>query len=203
MEIRLAKFISYIFHPMFMPVYGLLLLFNMKSYFSFELALKARLILLSFVIVTTIIFPLLIVALLKKQGFIKSYQMVSREERRVPYLITAIFYFITYQMLRQMQLAEIYSFYFMGATFLLSLVVVINIWWKISIHMVGVGGVCGMLCGLAIAFSFDMMFAISALVLICGIVAYARLKLQTHKSSEVYLGFLVGYVVLLGLYLLV
>jgi hypothetical protein len=203
MENRLAKVISYIFHPVFMPVYGLLLLFNMKSYFSFELLLKARLLMLAFVFVTTVLFPLLIIAIMKKQGFIEDYQMKSREERRLPYLITAIFYFVTYQMFRQMQLPEIYSFYFMGATFLITLVVIINIWWKISIHMVGVGGISGMLCGLALAFSFDMIFLISIIFLISGMVGYARLKLETHKSSEVYSGFLAGYVIMLGLYLLV
>lgn len=203
MENRFAKFISCIFHPVFMPVYGLLLLYNIKSYISFELILKARLLLLAFVFVTSVIFPLLIVALMKRQGFIESYQMKSREERRFPYLITAIFYFITYQMLRQMQFPEVYSFYFMGATFLLATVVVINIWWKISIHMVGLGGICGMLCGLAITLSLNMIFLISLLILVSGVVGYARLKLETHKSSEVYFGFLAGFCIMLGLYLLV
>lgn len=203
METRLAKFISCIFHPVFMPVYGLLLLFNMKSFFSLELILKARLLILAFVFVTTVLFPLLIVALMKRQGFIESYQMKTREERRFPYLITAVFYFVTYQMLRQMQLPEIYSFYFMGATLLLAMVVIINIWWKISIHMVGVGGICGMLCGLTLALSFNMIFLISLIFLISGIVGYARLKLETHKSSEVYCGFLAGFSIMLGLYLLV
>lgn len=203
METRLAKFISCIFHPVFMPVYGLLLLFNMKSFFSLELILKARLLILAFVFVTTVLFPLLIVALMKRQGFIESYQMKSREERRFPYLFTAVFYFVTYQMLRQMQLPEIYSFYFMGATLLLAMVVIINIWRKISIHMVGVGGICGMLCGLALAFSFNMIFLISLIFLISGIVGYARLKLETHKPSEVYCGFLAGFSIMLGLYLLV
>lgn len=203
METRVAKIISYIFHPIFMPIYGLLLLFNIKSYFSFELILKARLLLLAFVFVTTVLFPLLIVALMKRQGFIENYQMKNREERRFPYLITAIFYFIAYQILRQMQFPEVYSFYFMGATFLLATVVILNIWWKISIHMVGLGGISGMMCGLAITLSLNIFFLISLTILASGIVGYARLKLETHKSSEIYLGFLMGFCIMLGLYLLV
>lgn len=203
MEIRIAKVISYVFHPVFMPVYGLLLLFSLKSYFSFELMLKARLILISFITITSIIFPLTIIALLKRQGFITNYLMQSREERRLPYLITAIFYFLTYQMLKQMQLPEIYSFYFMGATFLLALVVIINFWWKISTHMVGMGGICGMLLGLAFSLSMDMMLLISMVIILSGVVGYARLKSQAHKSAEIYVGFLVGLVVMTGLYLMV
>jgi hypothetical protein len=203
METRLAKIISYVFHPVFIPLYGLLLLFSMKSYFTFELVLKARLMILAFVFVTTIIFPLLIMTLLKRQGFIESYQMAGRDERRLPYLITAIFYFITYQMLLQMQLPEIYSFYFMGATLLLALVVIINIWWKISIHMVGIGGLFGMVCGLAIALSFDLFLWISIIVMASGFIGFARLKAGTHKQSEIYAGFLVGSVIMFGLYLLI
>ncbi|HNW98480.1 MAG TPA: hypothetical protein PKK00_08740 [Bacteroidales bacterium] len=203
METRLAKIISYLFHPVFVPIYGLLVLFNMKSYFSFELIFNAQLLILSFVFITTVIFPLFIIYFLKQQGYIQSFQMQSRDERRLPYLLMAIFYFITYQMFTQMHLPEIYSFYFMGATLLLALVVIINIWWKVSIHMVGMGGLFGMLTGLSIAFSFNTIYLLSIILLISGIVGFARLKLETHKPSEIYSGFLVGTVIMTCLYLFI
>lgn len=203
MQARLAKIITYIFHPVFLPVYGLLLLFNLQSYLTFGLVLKAKLIILAFVIVSTVIFPLLIIALMKRQGFLQSYEMKTREERRLPYLITAIFYFITYQMFRQMQLSELFSFYFMGATFLIAVVVIINFWWKISTHMAGMGGIAGMLTGLAFALSINLLFLIAVAFLISGLVGYARLKAEAHKSAEVYAGFLVGYAIMCGIYLMI
>ena len=183
-----------------MPVYCLLLLFNLKSYFSFELEFKSRLILLAFVVITTLIFPLLIVLLMKKQGFIKSFLMETRQERRFPYLITAIFYFLTYNMFRQMQLSDMYIFYMMGAAFLLVIVVIVNLWWKISTHMIGMGGIFGLITGLALNLRMDMIFIIVTIILLSGIVGYARLKLNSHKPAEIYAGFLAGALVMFGIF---
>ncbi|MFA5780746.1 MAG: hypothetical protein WC868_00560 [Bacteroidales bacterium] len=199
-EYRIAKTITYLFHPIFLPLYCLLLLFNLKSFFSFGIVLNARLMLIGFVVITTIIFPLIIVFLMKRQGLIQSYLMETRQERRYPYLIIAVFYFLTYNIFRQLQLPDIYTFYMMGATFLVIVVIIINIWWKISIHMVGIGGVFGIVAGLSLNMSLDLMFPIMVIILIAGLVGYARLKLNSHKPSEIYTGFFVGAIIMLGIF---
>jgi len=200
MENRTAKIISYFFHPIFLPLYCIFLLFNLKSYFSFEIVFNARLLLLSFVATTTIIFPLLIIFLMKRQGYIQSFQMENRKERRYPYLITAIFYILTYNMFRQLQLPDMYIFYMMGASILLIIVVIINLWWMISTHMVGIGGVAGLVIGLAIKMGIDLMFLIMIITFIAGVIGFARLKLNSHKPSEIYAGFIVGAIVMTGIF---
>lgn len=200
MENRIAKIISYIFHPVFMPAYSLLLLFNLKSFFNFELEFKSKLILLGFVLITTVVFPLLIVLLMKRQGFIQSYQVETRQERRFPYLITAIFYFLTYNMFRQMHLPDMYIFSMMGAAALLVIVIIVNPWCKISTHMVGMGGVFGLITGLSLKLGIDMTFIIAAIMLVSGIVGYARLKSCSHKPAEIYTGFLTGAVVMFAIF---
>ncbi len=200
MENKIAKIISYFFHPIFLPVYCIFLLLNLKSYFSFEIVFNARLMLLSFVATTTIIFPLLIIYLMKRQGYIQSFQMKNLQERRYPYLITAIFYILTYNMFRQLQLPDIYILYMMGASFLLIIIVIINIWWKISTHMVGIGGVTGLAIGIAIKMGIDLMFPIIIITFIAGIIGFARLKLNSHKPSEIYAGFIVGVIVMTGIF---
>jgi hypothetical protein len=197
---RFAKVISYLFHPIFLPLYCMLLLFNLKSYFSFEIVLKARLMLLAFVSVTTILFPLSIIYLMKRQGLVQSMLMESSRERRYPYLITAIFYFLTYNMFRQLQLPEMYTMYMMGATLLLIVVVVLNFRWKISTHMVGIGGVFGLVTGLALNLSLDLLLVIMVVTILAGLIGYSRLKLNSHKPSEVYAGFLAGAVIMTALF---
>jgi hypothetical protein len=199
-EYSIAKTITYLFHPIFLPLYCLLLLFNLKSFFSFEIVLSARLMLIGVVIIATIIFPLFIVLLMKRQGLVQSYLMETRQERRYPYLIIAIFYFLTYNMFRQLQLPDMYTFYMMGASFLIIVVIIINIWWKISIHMVGIGGVFGVIAGLSLNMSLNMMFTIMIIIIIAGLVGYARLKLNSHKSAEIYTGFFVGAIIMLGIF---
>ena len=68
--------------------------------------------------------------------------------------------------------------------------------------MAGIGAVCGLLIGLAFRLNLDLTFQIIAAIACAGLVGYARLKLNSHKPSEVYLGFLAGVSVFLGLALL-
>lgn len=200
MENKIARIISYLFHPIFLPVYCLLFLFNLKAYFTFEIIFKARFIMMAFVTVTTIIFPLLIIYLMKRQGFIQSFKMETLQERRVPYMIMVIFYFLTYNMFRQMELPWMYTNYMLGATILLSIVVVVNFWWKISTHMIGIGGVFGVITGMAIKLDFDLMFLIVLVTILAGIIGYARLKLNAHTPAEIYTGFLAGAIVMTGIF---
>jgi len=200
MEERFAKIISYLFHPIFLPLYCLLLLFNLKSYFIFEIVLKAQYMLILFVFVTTIIFPLSITYLMKRQGFIQTYQMENRRERGYPYMITAIFYFLTYNLFRQLHLPGMFTIYMMGATLLLVVVIVVNFWWKISTHMIGIGGVFGLLTGLSFNLSLNLFFQVMIVIFLAGVIGYARLKLNSHKPSEIYAGFLAGAFVMFALF---
>lgn len=185
-----------------MPLYGLLLLFNLRSFFTFELMLKARLMLIAFVFSTTILFPLLIIWLMKRQGLIRSFRMETRQERIYPYLVIAIFYFLNFNMFRQLELPVMYIYYTLGAALLLVTVIIVNLWWKISIHMIGMGGIVGLLCGISLRMGMDMSFLIMAAFMLSGIIGYARLKLASHNSSQIYVGFLAGAAIMLGIFLL-
>lgn len=200
MEDRFAKVISYLFHPIFLPLYCLLFLFNIKSYFNFELIFTGKLMLLAFVAITTILFPLLIFFLMKRQRFIQSYQLNNRQDRLFPYLITLIFYFLTYNMYCQMQLHYVYRHYMLGASVILLLVILISLRWKISTHMTGIGGVFGMVTGLSITFSMDLLLVSMIVFLLAGLIGYARLQQNAHKPLEIYIGFIVGTLVMLGMY---
>ena len=201
MENRIARFITYLFHPVFLPLYCLMLLFSFKSSFNFEFILKAQLMLLAFVAVTTIIFPLLMLFLMKWQGFIKDYKLESRRERLLPYLITSIFYFLAYNMFNRMQLHSIYTSYILGAAIILVVVVFINLWWKISTHMAGIGGVFGMIIGISLTLSLELLLILMVTTILAGLIGYSRLKLNAHKPSEIYTGFLVGAMIMAGMYI--
>jgi len=197
-----AKIISYIFHPVFLPLYCLIMLFNLNSYFSFELILKAKLLLIAFVSITTIIFPLTIIFLMKRQGIIKSLFMETKQERIYPYFIITIFYFLTYNLFRQVQLPSMYILSMLGASILLLIVSVLNFWLKISVHLVGIGGLFGIITALALSLSINLIFQIIIIIFIAGLIGYSRLKLNSHKPYEIYSGFIVGAVIMLSVFLL-
>jgi hypothetical protein len=127
----------------------------------------------------------------------------SREERIYPLLIVAIYYYMTYYLLKNFHVSTLFSYYMLGSAFLVIITLIISFWMKISLHMVGVGGFLGFFIGLSLKLSLDIPGLILPLILLCGIVGSSRLNENSHNPSEVYLGFLAGVIVIMCLFLLI
>jgi membrane-associated phospholipid phosphatase len=78
----------------------------------------------------------------------------------------------------------------------LVITLIVNLKWKISAHMIGLGGVTGAITAISQKFSIDLLFVLLLLIFISGIVGWARLYLYAHKPSQVYTGFVVGFLCL-------
>ncbi len=201
MEDRIARVISVLFHPVFLPLYLLLLLFNMDLYASLLLSWKGKLLLAGIVAFTTLIMPMIFTWVFYRMKLISSVRMISKEERIYPLLAQSVFFYLTYYLLKQAQVPMVFSFYMLGATFLAVCALVITFYYKISLHMMGMGGIFGFLLGLSMRFDLPIPATIAGLILISGIVGAARIKSDSHKISEVYSGFLVGTTGMLLLFL--
>jgi hypothetical protein len=192
MEERFAKLLTIIFHPLFIPFYMLMILLNVNVLFAILMPVKAKLILSGLVFLTTIFLPLLIVFLLYRLKLIKSFYLESREERIYPLLTLAIFYYLTYYILKSFPISFIFSYYMLGSTFLTILALIISFYRKISLHMIGIGGMLGLLLGLSIDLGLDMTWFIVAAIILGGFLGFARIQSNSHKPSDIYSGFLVG-----------
>ena len=200
---RIAKGISVIFHPILIPLYILLFLLNQDLFFSFIIPLKSKLFLSGVVILSTIALPLLSVWMFYKLKLVSSITLNIREERIYPLLIVAIFYYMTYYLLKNFPVSFLFSYYMLGSAFLTICALIASFWMKISLHMIGAGGFLGVFLGLSLKLSVDLTSLIFPAILLCGIVGSARLNENSHKPSEVYTGFLAGVSVMLCLLLLI
>jgi hypothetical protein len=192
MEERIAKFFTLIFHPLFVPFYMLLILLNVNTFFAMMIPVKAKLFLTGLVFITTILLPLLIVFLLYRLKLVKSFYLQTREERIYPLLAAAVFYYITYYLLKGFSISFIFSYYMLGATFLTILALVISFYRKISLHMIGIGGTVGLLMGLSLNLGLDLTWFVISAIILGGFLGSARIQSNSHKPSEIYSGFLVG-----------
>lgn len=202
MEEKIAKIISVVFHPMLIPSYTILILFNINNYISLLIPFSAKLLILGMVFITTFLFPILFIFIMKRKGIVKTLQMETREERIYPFAVTAIFYFLSYYMLKQLHISDIYYLFLLGATFLIIIALLITFYWKISAHMIGIGGMLGALIGISFRINVDFVFLIALIVLCSGIVGFARLKLNAHKPLQIYSGFLSGVIIMLLVFLI-
>lgn len=203
METKIAKILSLVFFPLLIPTYTLLIIFNINVYFSMIIPQLAKLQILGMVFLITFIFPLFMMILFQRIGIIKSLYMKTKEERTLPYLMTIIFYYLASYLLKQLQISPIFYYFILGATFLIIITLIINFFWKISIHMIGIGGMLGTLMGLSFLWMIDIPFLIILLVLCSGITGFARLKLNAHNPAQVYSGFLLGTSFMLFLFLII
>lgn len=199
----IAKAVSYIFHPVFVILYVLLILMQVNPYlFSFEDSKVQGLIIIN-VFITTIIFPLVSVAMLKLLGFIQTVHMHDRMERVGPMIITGIFYIWLYLNIKNNDLVpDAFTYFVLGCTIALFLAFFINIFSKVSLHAVGVGGLVAAVAVMYASFSYTT-FSIASLtiamrlvvllaVIIAGLVCTARLLLGAHKPEDVYGGLTIG-----------
>ncbi|MFN7014543.1 MAG: hypothetical protein ACK4ON_09780, partial [Bacteroidia bacterium] len=181
MGLQLAKFISYIFHPVLMPFIGSLIILNSSSYFSYSLPAEFKRVILGLIFLNTAVVPALISYYMLKRGWITSLYMHQIQERRIPYLLTAVFYMITYFILQKTPLPPMLMLMILGASLAVVICLIVNLVWKISAHMVGIGGLLGAIMGISLRFKTDMFLFIILLIFISGLVASSRLRLNAHN----------------------
>lgn len=188
-----AKFFSYLFHPLFMPFYAMGLLMNLNTYIAFSLSPQVQRVILIIVFVTTAALPILTAVLLLQKGVIRSLEMATREERRIPFITSAVYYLACYYLLQQLPIPRLLSIMVLAATAAIFVSWLISFRWKVSIHMVGIGGLTGLLFAIAQVLGAPIQNIIILSVLIGGILGYARLTLDAHTPDQIYTGFLTGF----------
>ncbi|MCF6342533.1 MAG: hypothetical protein L3J31_07000, partial [Bacteroidales bacterium] len=173
MEKKAARIISVLFHPLLMPTYAALLLFNIPGHFSLSLSANYPYLFPAFVFTTTFVFSALIILTYLKMGFVKNLEMKNRQERTLPLVTMAGIYYLTYHLLKQGPVPTLFNFFMLGATMLVLLSLLLNYITKISIHMVAMGGLFGTFAGLALGFHNDLRLFIFLLALASGLTGFA------------------------------
>ncbi len=183
---------SYLFHPLFIPVYATLFYFFItRSYFYDH---EIYLIFVQVVILTVLV-PLCIFYLLRSLGLISSKMILNDKERRIPLACQAILLFILIKYsLSASVLPELY-YYFTGclisALFCLALVLVKH---KASLHMLGVTTLTLFIISISLYYHIQLLYLIAFFVMCIGFTASSRLQAKAHTMNELILGILAGAV---------
>ena len=188
---RFSKILSFVFHPVLMPTYAILLLLYFSKVFSQFMPIEQKTHLINLTLIFTLLLPLLGVFLLKKLKIVSSIYMENQNERKWPLLIAISSYYLLFRMFEFLYIHPIIIKLVLGAILILFLSVIISNFWKISLHMLGIGGVFGAFLAFQYLFG-GKLFLIILLLLCSGLVAYARINENAHTLKQVYLGFLVG-----------
>ena len=193
MQLKSAKLLSWILHPLLMPLYGIFLIFHYNQVLSAVITAKGEIIIYAVVFMTTFFLPAVTAWIFLQKGMINSLQMETKEERKMPFLITLMYYLIGYYLLLKFSLQGIFYLILLAATASVTAAIIINMKWKISIHLIGIGGIAGVLLGMSHRFNIDLFFPIIAAFFCAGLLGTARLIMESHNQAQIYSGFLVGF----------
>lgn len=187
---RWHKFISVILHPIVMPTVGILLYFIIaKPSFSKQ----QQYAILSIVFISTYIIPLLLLVFLKSIGTIKSFQVKTIEERKIPLFFMITLFFILGKTFFSNSSTREISYLFYGTS--LGLIIIYFIFFlniKTSLHLLSIGSAIGYFLILQQTYSIQILPIIAIFIVFSGLLASSRLHLNAHTIKEVYLGFFLG-----------
>lgn len=192
----LAHFFSVIFHPLFIPFYVIAFLLNFHpSYFS-GLGFFTKFEILRSAIVNTILFPAFSLLVMKGLGFVKSFMLHTKEDRIGPYLANMIFYFWMARVFfnYKPELSPVLASFMTGVFITTAIALAANVFYKISMHAIGCGGMLGIFIIIMHSNTMLMTWPLSAALLITGIVCTSRMLVSDHSPKEIYMGLLVGLI---------
>ena len=189
----LARFISVVFHPLFIPLYCVLIIFNSPVYIIYQLNIDAQYAVYAVVAVFTLVLPAVSTLMLLKMDGIKSLKMNSQEERKLPFIMSAIFYATAYFSLQQVGFPKLITNALLGATISLVILFLANFKQKTSAHMVGIGGLLGIVYALSEIYIVGISQFLFPAIILTGLVGYSRLRLEAHQPIEIYSGLIVGF----------
>lgn len=192
---EIAKLISTIFSPLLTPSYGLFMALSISPKVLDPTGVRIKLLVI--ILGITCVLPMATIAVLHNFKLIKDKRMLKREERLIPYIAGTIYYGIAVWYMVYTHEPKWLIMYAVGGTLACIISTLVNIKWKISAHMAGMGGVLALLwqlnaMDLEVISPVWMTFFILVTIGLCGVLGTARLLLKRHDILQILAGFLNG-----------
>ncbi len=185
---KTALVFTVLLHPLFMPLAGILILLFSGSYVAL-LPLAARKLIILLFVSGTLLLPALMIPLAYFRGDVF---LQKQNERNIPLTLTLIFYLLTYFLFRKVPVYGFMHSFLLGALVSVFLALIINLRWKISLHMIGLGGLTAFLLMITLTRQINLFPWLLLSVLASGIAGTSRLYLEAHSPAQVYSGFILG-----------
>ncbi|TCK65067.1 hypothetical protein DFQ05_2280 [Winogradskyella wandonensis] len=184
--------ISYVLHPLIMPLLGVLFYFSKTPRFIPQPIQYAK---IFSTILLTIILPLLVYYLLKTLNKVNSIYLKSTNERKLPLLINSVIIcLVISRVFTSNEIVELYFFFvgILASTIACFVLVIFKI--KASIHMLAASGFFMFAIALGIHYQININGTIALMMILLGAIATSRLHLKAHTYPELIIGSLTGFI---------
>ncbi|GAB4454387.1 MAG: hypothetical protein Fur0028_09810 [Bacteroidales bacterium] len=197
-------FISYICHPVLIPTYLLIIVFNLFSKIIIFNSSYLIAVITAYFILTAII-PIIILSLFYYFKFIHSFYLKTKEERLLVSFSMTLFYFFTYYFMRNIFIHPQLFISIMIlplSSFIFS--VLLFFYPQISMHTYAIGSILGVL----LFYRYFLMliphiYIFTSLILVSGLIITSRIALKAHLFQDTLIGYLLGMTSSFSLVLLI
>ena len=199
MSKRLAAFISYLFHPLLFPTYGVLFIIAANPHLFAVYPLRAQMLWGIITFIFTFLCPVIWLVMMKRLELISDFKMENSKDRIIPYIAVATFYMWMFKLFKPTTeftpySNQLISLMMLGASVSIFIGFFINIFRKISIHSIGAGAFIGLVLCMMRLSDFDLKLIFVFVVLIAGLIGTARLVLTDSKPEEIWAGYITGFI---------
>ena len=199
---KFSKFISYVFHPVFIPLIILFILFNFTSILvnsnSNNICVKSVYIL--FILVYTIL-PILTSVVLFKLKLIRSFEMHDNKDRIVPLMTNTIYMILGGIMSSScLNILPFVKLIFLSYFLITICALVISFFWKISLHMLAAGNMLAVFVSSNFLIEPNLVLVFISLIFAL-IIAFSRYNEGAHNIPQLILGMAIGFCTQIVLFL--
>jgi len=193
MREKAARIISVVFHPVFVPAFGFILLLNTNVY-GIMLSEEAKRFIMLVVLFTTATLPMLTVAVLSFSPKFDFY-MTQNKDRVVPLLFTSVYYYLGFLLLSKIHFLPVLKLYMIASVLVALALLLVSFSWNICIHMAALGTVSAMFFAISFRTGINPLYTIILLVVVSGLVGSARLTLNKNSLMQLAAGYLLGFLI--------
>ena len=188
-----ANFLSTALSPLMMPTYGVFLTLWVSVLCLLPYGTRVTVLLLCMGI--TCILPLIFLSVLNHFKLVKDLHVDQREQRLLPYLFTALCYGVAAYFLFYRHSPQWFVMFLVGSALTVIVLALINLKWKISAHMAGIGGVIALVYQIHVQglSAFYLLWLLCIIIVVAGLLGSARMVLKRHNIWQVLAGLLVGF----------
>jgi hypothetical protein len=206
----LAHIISAVTHPMLLVTYMLLFLLSVNPFMFGVRSLEGYMPYVLMVFFSTVLIPAVSVFMMRSLGFVTSIQLKKRTDRVGPLIVAIVFYsWLLVNFYNNPAVPKLFLLILFGATIALGLSFMVNVFVKLSMHGVGLGGlIAGVLFMMAMpeytilelrlspdrSLVFPIYLFLFFVLLITGLAGTSRLLLGLHTLKEWMIGMSVGII---------
>jgi len=189
----IPTFISLILHPLIMPTLGIYIILTSSGTSAYMLEGQDKFFILTLVAAFTYIIPLAFLPFFYYFKISATLALQNRQQRIIPLIVTATLFYLCFMIFRMKGAPHLIQSFLLASSLGVFCSLLVTLRWQISTHMIGIGGIIGLLLALDLLYHIETTGYLMVSLLLGGIISFARLSLDAHTPKQVYAGLLLGF----------